>query len=110
MRPAKASSGFFVGLTANYDLLYKSYRPCQHDLYNFSSDYKMAKKKKQWGGKRPGAGRPTSNTEGPTVLVAVTVPETLIDRLEGIAKASGWNKSEAVTQAIRAFIAMPRRG
>jgi len=64
----------------------------------------MAKKKKR-GGKREGAGRPSSNTEGHTVLVAVTVPETLMDRLEGIAEANGWNKSEAVTQAVRAFVA-----
>jgi hypothetical protein len=61
-------------------------------------------KKKQHGGKREGAGRPVS-PDGHTVTVVVTVPETLMHRLEGIAEANGWNKSEAVTQAIRAFVA-----
>ena len=65
-------------------------------------------KKKQRGGKRPGAGRPTSNPEGHTVLVAVTVPETLMDRLDGVAEANGWNRSEAVTRAIRGFVGKKR--
>jgi hypothetical protein len=68
----------------------------------------MAKKKSR-GGTRHGAGRPTSNTEGVTTVVTVTVPVALMELLAGIAEANGWNKSEAVTQAIRAFC-KPKRG
>jgi hypothetical protein len=40
MEPAKVSPGFFIGLTANYDLLYKSIQWRQHDLYNISMDFR----------------------------------------------------------------------
>jgi hypothetical protein len=65
-------------------------------------------KKKQRGGKRKGAGRKPVHPEGHTVLLAVTVPETLVDLLDGIAEANGWNRSEAVTWAIRRFVT-PKR-
>jgi hypothetical protein len=62
------------------------------------------------GGKREGAGRKPVHPEGATILVAVTVPALLMDRLDGMAEANGWNRSEAVTQAIRGFVAKPKRG
>ncbi len=66
----------------------------------------MSKKKSPGrGGKRDGAGRPPINPEGATTLVTVTVPQALMDRLDGMATANSWNRSEAVTQAIRAFVA-----
>lgn len=62
-------------------------------------------KKAQHGGKRKGAGRKSTNTEGKTVLVAVTVPGALVKQLNAISKKRGWNKSQAVTEAIRELIA-----
>ena len=67
-------------------------------------------KKKQRGGKRKGAGRKPVHPEGITELVAVTVPTTLMALLDGIAEANGWNRSEAVTRAIRGLVATPKRG
>jgi hypothetical protein len=61
-------------------------------------------KKKSHGGKRKGAGRKPSSPEGPTVLVAVTVPSVLLEQLDAIAKRNEWNRSQAVTNAIRAFV------
>jgi hypothetical protein len=63
----------------------------------------MAKKLKH-GGKRAGAGRKPSSPDGPTILVAVTVPETLMERLDAIAERNEWNRSKAVTEAIRGFV------
>ena len=60
-------------------------------------------KKKQVGGKREGAGRPTG-PDGPTMLVAVTVPETLVTGLDVLCKAEGWKRSKAVTEAIRGLL------
>jgi Ribbon-helix-helix protein, copG family len=62
----------------------------------------MAKKKKR-GGKRPGAGRPT-NPEGRAVTVTVTIPEGLVNGLKALAKAEGWSKSKAVSEAIRGLL------
>jgi hypothetical protein len=63
----------------------------------------MAKKKLQHGGARKGAGR-KAGPEGPTMLVAATVPETLVERLDAHAKQKGWNRSQAVTEAIRQLV------
>jgi hypothetical protein len=60
-------------------------------------------KKLQHGGKRPGAGRPVS-PEGRAVTVVASVPESLVDRLDGLAENKGWNRSRAVTEAIRALV------
>lgn len=64
----------------------------------------MAKKKAQHGGARKGAGRPSSNPEGKTIVVAASVPETLVERLDAHAKREGWNRSQAVTEAIRGLV------
>lgn len=60
-------------------------------------------KKKQVGGKRKGAGRPIG-PDGPTMLVAVTVPKSLMKDLDRLAKAEGWKRSAAVTEAIRGLL------
>ena len=62
----------------------------------------MAKKKKR-GGKRPGAGRPVS-PEGRSVSVTVSIPEGLVNGLKALAKANGWSKSHAVSEAIRGLL------
>lgn len=65
-------------------------------------------KKKQRGGARPGAGRPVG-PDGPTVTMAVTVPESLLGRLDAMAEANDWSRSEAVTNAIRALVGGSKR-
>jgi hypothetical protein len=61
----------------------------------------MAKKK--LGGKRKGAGRPVG-PDGPTELMAVTVPKTLVSALDELCKAKDWKRSKAVTEAIRGLL------
>jgi hypothetical protein len=63
----------------------------------------MAKKKGP-GGKRKGAGRKPTNPEGRTMLVAVTVPAGLVEQLDVLAQNEGWNRSQAVTEAIRGLL------
>lgn len=61
--------------------------------------------KKPHGGKRKGAGRPVANPdEGKTVVVAASVPGGLLEQLDGLAKIKGWNRSEAITEAIRGLL------
>jgi Ribbon-helix-helix protein, copG family len=60
-------------------------------------------KKKQRGGKREGAGRPIG-PDGPTELVGVTVPKSLMKDLDRLCKAEGWKRSQAVTEAIRGLL------
>jgi len=57
--------------------------------------------KKHRGGAREGAGRPPSNVEGKTMLVTASVPEALVAKLDELAEQKGWNRSRAVTEAIR---------
>jgi len=64
---------------------------------------KMAKKKTH-GGKRKGSGRKPTNPEGRTMLVAVTVPIELVEQLDGLATKQDWNRSQAVTEAIRGLL------
>jgi hypothetical protein len=61
----------------------------------------MAKKKA--GGKRKGAGRPIG-PDGPTELVAVTVPTSLVAQLDELCEAKEWKRSKAVTEAIRGLL------
>ncbi|MEX2167946.1 MAG: ribbon-helix-helix domain-containing protein [Pirellulales bacterium] len=65
-------------------------------------------KKKQHGGKREGAGRRPSNPEGRTIAIAATIPETLVARLDELAKNEGWSRSEAITAAIRKLLGRKR--
>ena len=62
-------------------------------------------KKLTHGGKRPGAGRRPASPEGRTVLVTASVPGGLIEGLDALAEKRGWNRSEAVTEAIRGLLA-----
>jgi hypothetical protein len=55
------------------------------------------------GGAREGAGRPIG-PDGPTMVVAVTVPESLMTDLDAYADAKGWKRSKAVTEAIRKLV------
>lgn len=65
----------------------------------------MAKKKKvAHGGRREGAGRPIASPEGRTVLVAATVPGELAERLDAYAAKMTWNRSKAITEAIRGLL------
>ena len=52
---------------------------------------------------RPGAGRKPS-AEGLAVTVVATVPGGLVERLDALAKAEGWGRSKAVTEAIRGLL------
>ena len=61
-------------------------------------------KKSNVGGKREGAGR-KPGPDGPTQLVAVTVPKKFVKELDRLCKTREWNRSHAVTEAIRALLA-----
>lgn len=62
-------------------------------------------KKRTHGGKRAGAGRPLANPdEGKAVVIAASVPGELVELLDRIAKQMGWNRSQAITEAIRGLL------
>ena len=60
-------------------------------------------KKKQWGGPRKNSGRPIGD-DGPTSVVAVSVPDTLMAQLDKLCEAKEWKRSKAVTEAIRGLL------
>lgn len=65
----------------------------------------MAKRKKMaHGGAREGAGRHPVNPEGKTQMLAVTVPGELVERLDAFRAKKDWNRSQAVTEAIRGLL------
>ena len=61
-------------------------------------------KKKTHGGSRKGAGRKLANPEGATKTIAASVPEALVEQLDDFAEKKGWNRSQAITQAIRKLV------
>lgn len=61
-------------------------------------------KKKVHGGKRKGAGRKVANPEGRTAPVAASVPSELIDQLDVLCRERQWNRSQAITEAIRGLL------
>lgn len=63
----------------------------------------MAKKKPTRGGKREGAGR-KANPEGKAVLVTASVPGELVEQFDQLRETKGWNRSQAVTEAIRGLL------
>jgi hypothetical protein len=67
----------------------------------------MAKAKR--GGKREGAGRKVANPEGKTVPIVASVPETLVASLDALAAEKQWNRSAAVTEAIRRLVKAKRK-
>jgi metal-responsive CopG/Arc/MetJ family transcriptional regulator len=64
--------------------------------------------KTQRGGKREGAGRKTG-PEGRAVVVAASIPETLVAQLDELAATKGWNRSKAVTEAVRRLVKAKRK-
>jgi metal-responsive CopG/Arc/MetJ family transcriptional regulator len=44
------------------------------------------------------------NPEGPTKVVAASVPESLVADLDALAERKGWGRSQAVTEAIRGLL------
>lgn len=58
---------------------------------------------KQHGGKRKHAGRKPSEN-GPTKVVAVSIPQSFLPRLDAVADKKGWNRSQAITEAIRKLL------
>lgn len=62
------------------------------------------KKASQVGGAREGAGRKVAHPEGPTIPLVASVPSVLVDRLMAVAAAKQWNRSEAVTEAVRLLL------
>ena len=64
---------------------------------------------RQHGGEREGAGRKPVNPEGRTVTIAASVPDGLIARLDAVATEQGWNRSAAITEAIRRLVASTER-
>ena len=62
----------------------------------------MAKKKH--GGKRAGSGRKPMDPEERTTTIAVTMPTGLVKRLDAVAEQQGWNRSEAVREAVQALV------
>jgi len=75
-------------------------------FYNFFKNGKMTKK--QHGGKRPGAGRKVG-PEGPTMTIAASVPGGLVAQLDELAEKRGWNRSEAIAEAIRRITSSQRK-
>ena len=65
--------------------------------------------KKQHGGRRAGAGRKQAHMEGPAVVVTASVPSGLVERMNVVAEQQGWNRSEAVTEAIRGLLKRQER-
>ena len=61
-------------------------------------------KKKTHGGARPGAGRNPANPEGKTVVIGASVPAELLEKLDALASERGWNRSQAVTEAVRRLV------
>ena len=70
--------------------------------------WEMAKKQ-QRGGKRAGAGRKPIHPEGVTMTVAAKVPVPLVEQLDAVAEKRGWNRSEAITEAIRGLLKRQER-
>lgn len=48
------------------------------------------------------------NPEGRTVAITASVPEGLVERLDEYSADHGWNRSQAVTKAIRGLLATER--
>jgi hypothetical protein len=62
-------------------------------------------KKKTHGGKRAGAGRKPIDPDDKAVVVAVSLPGELVAQLDERREKEGWNRSQAVAEAIRGLLA-----
>jgi hypothetical protein len=66
--------------------------------------------KKQHGGKRTGAGRKQAYPEeGATVIVSVSIPSRLLERLDAVSEKREWKRSEAIVEAIRGLLKRQER-
>lgn len=61
-------------------------------------------KKKAHGGKRKGAGRKPIDPNDKAVVVAVSLPSELVAQLDELRETKGWNRSQAVAEAIRGLL------
>ncbi len=68
----------------------------------------MAKKKPGRGGAREGAGRKVG-PDGPVVVIAASVPQSLASDLAGYAEAQQVTKSAVVVEALRGLFARKKR-
>jgi hypothetical protein len=75
---------------------------------SFQGLIQMAKQK-QHGGARKGAGRKPASPEGKAVVVTASVPEGLVAKLDELSVEKEWNRSAAVTEAIRRLVSAKRR-
>jgi Ribbon-helix-helix protein, copG family len=57
------------------------------------------------GGKRAGAGRKPIDPKSQSVTIALSLPESLLERLDAVAAKHNWNRAEAVREAIRGLVA-----
>ncbi len=69
----------------------------------------MAKKKAQRGGARDGAGRKPLDPHG-TIQIGAALPIGLVKRLDALAEKLGWNRSEAVREAVGLLLNARRSG
>jgi predicted DNA binding CopG/RHH family protein len=51
-----------------------------------------------WGGKRPGAGKPKKFNEG--TVITLKLSKTLLDKIDGKAKEAGLSRSEWIRQTL----------
>jgi hypothetical protein len=56
-------------------------------------------RKKTWGGKRPGAGRPEKYGE-PTITRTFSLPESVSDKLDRLAEATERSASEVAAELL----------
>ena len=63
----------------------------------------MATTKNTHGGRREGAGRPPVNPEGAAVLVSVSIPPQLVEKLDKLAERWDVSRSSAAARVIREF-------
>jgi hypothetical protein len=61
------------------------------------------------GGKRPGAGRKVASPDGPAVVVTASVSAGLVRELDALSEREGWNRSNAVTEAVRRLLKSAHR-
>lgn len=104
-KDANLSGVFLLDLLSTCEMIYSIRRLVNLIEYIFSGNAEMAKKKQSTvGGARPGAGRKVVHPEGATVPLVASVPASLVERLMIVASEKGWNRSEAVTEAVRALL------
>lgn len=61
-------------------------------------------KKVAHGGRRTGAGRKSLDPSAKAFPLTVTVPPELLEQLDKLRAKQGWNRSQAVTEAIRRLL------